>query len=61
MWLMFVSSRPTNIIHGLDNYRTPREQLIADEEIILDENGNPVAPPRRESEATEPQTEYYDE
>ena len=43
------------------NYRTPREQLIADEEIILDENGNPVAPPRRESEATEPQTEYYDE
>ena len=43
------------------NYRTPREQLIADEEIILDENGNPVAPPRRESEATEPQTEFYDE
>ena len=44
------------------NYRTPREHLVVDEEIILDENGNPVAPPRHESmDAIEPQTEFYDE
>ena len=46
------------------NYRTPRERLIADEEIILDENGNPVAPPRYDpsNDVVEPpQTEFYDE
>jgi hypothetical protein len=38
--------------------------LIADEEIILDENGNPVAPPRYDpsNDVVEPpQTEFYDE
>lgn len=44
------------------NYRAPKERLIADEEIVLDENGNPVAPPRHEpTDVQEPQTEYYDE
>ena len=45
------------------NYRTPTERFIADEEIVLDENGNPVAPPRQENVdmAEPPQTEFYDE
>ena len=46
------------------NYKTPRERLIADEEIILDENGNPVAPPRYDPSndmVEPPQTEFYDE
>ena len=46
------------------NYRAPRERLIADEEIILDENGNPVTPPRynpSNDAAEPPQTEFYDE
>ena len=45
------------------NYRTPTERFIADEEIVLDENGNPVAPPRQENVdmVEPPQTEFYDE
>lgn len=45
------------------NYRPSNNRLIADEEIVLDENGNPVAPPKQESNdngSDEPSI-YYDD
>ena len=45
------------------NYRPSNNRLIADEEIVLDENGNPVAPPKVESyeNGSDEPNIYYDE